>query len=200
MKKLFLILFYFFYAGLLLHAQEAEKNIKKGNDLYEQQQFEQAAKEYQKIAEMDSSFSVAQFNLGNALYKSGKRDDANKTFKDLLKNEKDPIQSSKLNYNVGVILSSQHKLEASIEAYKKALLQNPDDKEARENLQKALLESKRKTPPPPKEDKKKKQQPPSKMDQKEASQKLKELEEKEKKVQQKMQDQNTASNPLRKDW
>ena len=41
-------------------------------------------------------------------------------------------------------LTSQKKLEESIEAYKNALRYNPDDKEARENLQKALLELKKK--------------------------------------------------------
>ena len=37
-------------------------------------------------------------------------------------------------------------MEESIEAYKNALRNNPADKEARENLQKALLELKKKTP------------------------------------------------------
>lgn len=200
MKKLFIIIVYLFNTAFLLHAQESEKTIKTGNDLYKKQQFEQASREYEKIQEGDSVFAIAQFNLGNALYKSGKKDEAGKTFSKLLKSEKDSVQSSKLNYNKGVILSSQHRLEESIDAYENALLQNPDDKEARENLQKALLELKKKTPPPPKEDKKKKPQPQSKMNQKEASQKLKDLEQKEKKVQQKMQNQNTSTGTQRKDW
>ena len=39
-------------------------------------------------------------------------------------------------YNKGVVLTKQQKLEESIEAYKNALRQNPDNTEARENLQK----------------------------------------------------------------
>ena len=58
-----------------------------------------------------------------------------------------PGIKAKSYYNKGAILSSQKKLEESIEAYKNAFRQNPDDKEARENLQKALLELKKKTPP-----------------------------------------------------
>jgi tetratricopeptide (TPR) repeat protein len=200
MKKIFTILIYFFTASFVLKAQESEKNIKAGNYLYKKQQFEKASEEYKKIPEWDSTFAIAQFNLGNSLYKSGKKDEANKTFNQLLKKEKDTIQSSKLNYNEGVILGSQQKLEESIEAYKKALLQNPDDKDARENLQKALLELKRKNPPPKKEDQKKKQEQKPKMNRKEASQKLKDLEQKEKKVQQKMQNQKTSSNSQKKDW
>ena len=47
-------------------------------------------------------------------------------------------------YNEGVVLGKQQKLEESIETYKNALRQNPDNTEARENLQKALLELKKK--------------------------------------------------------
>lgn len=50
-------------------------------------------------------------------------------------------------YNKGVILSQQKNLKESIEAYKNALRINPADKEARENLQKDLLELKKKQPP-----------------------------------------------------
>ena len=57
-----------------------------------------------------------------------------------------------------MILSQQKNLEESIEAYKNALRNNPDDKEARENLQKALLELRKKTPPPKKEKKENKKQ------------------------------------------
>ena len=53
-------------------------------------------------------------------------------------------------------MSQQKKLEESIDAYKNALRQNPNDKEARENLQKALLELKKKTPPPKKKASRKK--------------------------------------------
>ena len=199
MRKLLTIIIYFLNANSLLYAQEAVKNIKAGNDLYKKQQFDKAAKEYEKIPEWDSSFTIARFNLGNALYRSGKKDEANKTIATLLKNEKDVMQSSKLFYNKGVISGSEKKLEESIEEYKNALRKNPDDKEARENLQKALLELKKKNPPPKKEDKKKKQ-PQSRMNQKEAMQKLKELEQKEKKVQQKMQNTKTSSGSQQKDW
>jgi Ca-activated chloride channel family protein len=111
-------------------------------------------------------------------------------------------------YNKGAILSQQKKLEESIEVYKNALRQNPADKEARENLQKALLELKKKNPPKKKEQKEnqkkqqnQQQQPRSKMNQKEAEQRLKLLEQKEKEVQQRLQkEKSKTGGGQAKDW
>ena len=112
---------------------------------------------------------------------------------------------AKAYYNKGAVLSQQKKLEESIEAYKNTLRINPDDKEARENLQKALLELKKKNPPKKKEeqDKKKKQQkqPQSKMSPKEAQQRLQLLAQKEKEVQQRIQKEKSKSGGNQtKDW
>ena len=109
-------------------------------------------------------------------------------------------------YNKGAVLSRQKKLEESIEAYKNTLRLDPNDKEARENLQKALLELKKKNPPKKKEeDKKKKQQqqkqPQSKMSPKEAQQRLQLLAQKEKEVQQRIQKEKSRSGGNQtKDW
>ncbi len=55
-----------------------------------------------------------------------------------------------LIYNKGVSLSKQNKLEESIATYKQAVILNPGDEDAQVNLQKALLELKKKQPPPEK--------------------------------------------------
>ena len=72
--------------------------------------------------------------------------------------------------NQGVALMKQKKLEESINAWKNALKLDPNDLDARDNLQKALQELKSKPPPPPqkKDDKKdqdKKQDPQKNKDQ-----------------------------------
>ena len=100
-------------------------------------------------------------------------------------------------YNDGVMLTKQQKLEESIEAYKNALRNNPSDKEARENLQKALIELKKRNPP---KNENQKKQPKSKMNQKEAEQKLKLLQQKEKEVQQRLQKNSKSVGALPKDW
>ncbi len=211
-KNIILFIFIVNTLQLKVHAQtkpsreEMDRAIQKGNDLYKQQQYQQAEVAYNEVLEKESSNSTAKYNQSIALYKQGKKEEAIRAFDDLAFKTEERELKSKAYYNKGAILSSQVKLEESIEAYKNALRQNPDDKQARENLQKALLELKKKTPP--KKDNKKKQQqqkqqqkPQPKMNQKEAEQRLKLLEQKEKEVQQRMQKEKSKTGGGQpKDW
>lgn len=190
-------------------AQQAEKAIQKGNEFYKQQQFAKSAEEYNKAIGADPANQTAKFNLANALYKQDKKVESAQLFAETANTATETGLRSKAFYNKGVILSQQKNLEESIEAYKNALRNNPEDKEARENLQKALLELKKKNPPKKKEqDKKKKQeqkqpqkQPQSKLSPKEAEQRLQLLQQKEKQVQQRVQsERNKTGAGQKKDW
>ena len=185
--------------------QEMERAIQRGNELYKQQQYQQAEAAYDEVLKKDPNNSTAKYNRALALQKQGKPEDAIKVFNDVAFKTDDRQLKSKAYYNKGAIRSGQKNLEESIEAYKDALRQNPDDKEARENLQKALLELKKKTPK--KDDKQKKQQqnqqqkPQPKMNQKEAEQRLKLLEQKEREVQERLQKEKSKSGGGQpKDW
>ena len=206
MKIKFVILLTFISFYSFGQSAEAEKIIQTGNDFYKQQQYDAAAPEYQKAIDKDPSNSIVKFNLASTLSKQGKQEEAVKAFTEIANNTKETELKAKAYYNKGAILSRQKKLEQSIDAYKNALRQNPDDKEARENLQKALLELKKKNPPK-KQDKKNKQdqqpkkQPQPKMSRKEAEQRLKLLEQKEKEVQQRLQKQKSKTGGGQvKDW
>jgi Ca-activated chloride channel homolog len=190
-----LILLFLFANSLL--AQQVDKIIKTGNDLYKQKQYEEAQKEYRKALEQDSSNTIAQFNLGNSIYRGGKLPEASTVFNDIASKEKNTEMRANAFYNDGVMLTRQQKLEESIEAYKNALRNNPSDKEARENLQKALIELKKRNPP---KNENQKKQPKSKMNQKEAEQKLKLLQQKEKEIQQRLQKNSKSAGSLPKDW
>ncbi len=209
MKIISVILTFFFLLSLSGWSQQQQviKTIQAGNDYYKQQQFDQAAAQYNKALQIDPSSLTAKFNLANTLYKQDKPDEGAKLFSEITGNTKETDLRSKSYYNKGVILSKQKKLEESIETYKNALRQNPEDKETRENLQKALLELKKKNPPKKKDqkenkkkqDQKKQQQP--KMSPKEAEQRLKLLEQKEKEVQQRLQKERAKSGGGQgKDW
>jgi Ca-activated chloride channel family protein len=201
--KLTILLILFIFCNSYGQSQEVEKIIQSGNEFYKKQQYEHAASEYSKAIGTDSSNTTALFNLGNSLYKKNSRDEAIKTYSDLATKTKETGLRSNSYYNTGVVLGKQQKLEESIEAYKNALRQNPDNTEARENLQKALLELKKKNPPPKKEKEKKqqKQQQQPKMSQKEAEQRLKLMEQKEKQVQQRLQkEKSKTGGGQAKDW
>lgn len=208
MKIQLVILLCLFFSQSFGQSQEAEKAIQAGNDFYKQKQYDLAATEYKNALAIEPANYKAKFNLANTLAKQDKQSEAMKAFTEISDNTQEAGLKSKAYYNKGAILSQQKRLEESIEAYKNALRQNPDDKEARENLQKALLELKKKAPQKDKkEDKKKKQnqspqkKPQSKMSPKEAEQRLKLLEQKEKEVQQRLQkEKSKAGGSQPKDW
>jgi Ca-activated chloride channel family protein len=187
-----------------LLAQDLNKNIETGNNYYRQQQYDQAETEYRKVLETSSGDKTAKFNLADALIKQNKAADANKLLAVLNVRGNENDLRSKAVYNQGVILTQQKKLEESIEAYKETLRLNPGDQEARENLQKALLELKKKNPPKKQEEKKKqeqqKQQPKPKISPRDAEQQLKLLEQKEKQVQERLQKNSRTGNAQPKDW
>ena len=200
MKYLLAILFA--STPALLIAQEENNTIQQGNNFYRQQQYDKAEAEYEKALQNSPNNKIAKFNLANALIKQDKKADADKLLAELNVNENKTTIRPKATYNQGVLLTQQKKLEESIEAYKETLRLDPNDKEARENLQKALLELKKKNPPKKQEKKKEeqKQQPKPKISPKEAEQQLKLLEQKEKQVQERMQKSSRIGNSLPKDW
>lgn len=188
---------------LSAQSHETEKNIRAGNEFYKKQQYDKAISEYTKAILAEPDNSKAKFNLANSLYKQNKTDEALKMFSDAAGSSVKKDFKANAYYNKGVVLSQQKKLEESIEAYKNALRLNPEDKEARENLEKALLELKKKKQAEKKEEeeKKKQKQPQSKMSPKEAQQRLQLLAQKEKEVQQRIQKEksNAGGNQV-KDW
>lgn len=194
--------------GIRAMAQDTNAMIQSANELYKQQQFEKAEDGYDKVLEKDGHNTTAKFNLANTYYRRSKKDDAVKAF-DYLTSDGQPADlREKSYYNKGVVLARQEKLEESIETFKNALRLNPNDTLARENLQKAMFELKKKQPPPKKEEpkpkkqeQKKQNQQQSKMNQQEAQQRLQMMEQKEKQVLQRMQNEKSKSaNTTAKDW
>jgi Ca-activated chloride channel homolog len=172
----------FFITVLAAYTAKAQTNsILRGNQLYKAGQFEQAEIQYRKALESDPTNTSALHNLSNALHRQGKFEEAIRVTNSLVKSAKDSSTKSTAYYNQGVSYTKQYNLEASIDSYKKALIQNPNDQQARENLEKALLQLKKQQQ---QQQQKKKQS--SDMSQKEADQKLKQLQQREKELQQKI--------------
>ncbi len=202
----YLLFISFLFLTGQLTAQSVNESIRKGNEFYRQGQYEQAAKEYNEALKNEPGNATAKFNLAAAISKQGKETEAIETYDELAGSLADAALKAKAYYNKGALLSKQKRLEESIESYKQALRQDPTDKEARENLQKTLLELKKKQPPRKKEeDNQKKQQQQKqqqpKLNQREAEQRLKLLQQKEKEVQQRLQKEKSKSGGSQtKDW
>ena len=220
LTSLFLISYFLF--PLTSTAQNEKALIKKGNDAYEKKEYENAITNYKQATEKSPANATAQYNLGNALYKNKKTDEAVQAFDNAIENAESKEDKSKSFYNKGVVLQNNHKLPECIEAYKKALKLNQQDEDARQNLQKALQQQKQeeqkkdnKEQKKPKEDKKQKEkekqkeedqnkQPkpqPSKLTKQDAEEKLKALLQQEKNLQDRLRKVNTStSSKPEKDW
>jgi Ca-activated chloride channel homolog len=132
MKKLIIILL-FLLPGYCLLAQE-KSYIHKGNELYQQQKYKEAEADYRKSVEKKDKNIAGNFNLGDALYKQKKFADAGEQFNKLAATANNKALTAAAYHNMGNSLLENKKLEESIDAYKKSLLNNPNDDQTRYNL------------------------------------------------------------------
>jgi len=194
-------------------SQNVKKEIIKGNDAYKKKQYNQAASAYQNAIKR-SPDATAYYNLGNALYKTDKLDDALKSYDNTVQNSKTYPLKENAYYNGGVVLQKQKKMPECIKAYKNALKIDPNDEEARQNLERALQQQKQQEKQDQKDNKQdkkdqqkqdqKKEEPkpqPSKISKQDAEEKLKTLLEHEKDLQDKLHKvKESQTDKPKKDW
>ena len=194
-------------------SQSATKQIIKGNDAYKKKQYNEAAAAYQKALKKSPN-ATAYYNLGNTLYKTERLDEALKSYDNTVQTAKTNPVKEKAFYNGGVVLQKQKKLGECIKAYKNALKLDPNDEDARQNLQRALQQLKQQQQQDQKDkkqdkkdqqkDKDKNDEPkpePSKISKQDAEEKLKSLLEHEKDLQDKLHKvKANATDKPKKDW
>lgn len=197
MQKAFSILILFLLSKIVL-GQKQENYIHEGNEFFKNGQLQNAIISYNRVTDPKLMYT-ALLNKGTALYKMKKYEEALHTYQQISTSPNANITiRSGAYYNIGVVLSNQKKIEESIEAYKNALRLNWKDREARENLQKALSELKKnggggETKPNPAS--------ASKLNKNQAQQHLQRLEEKERATQNKLTNKKTQfSGSNGKDW
>ncbi|HMU73729.1 MAG TPA: tetratricopeptide repeat protein, partial [Ferruginibacter sp.] len=205
-------------------AQDQKKLIKNGNEAYEKKDYGSAVTNYQQAISKKPGDVVAQYNLGNALYRNNNKEDAVQAYEKALASASTNAEKAKAWYNKGVALQNNNKLPECIHAYKQALKLDPTDEDARQNLQRALKQQKQqeekkdnkenKEKKKPREDQKQKEKekqkpqeqkeqpkPQPKISKQDAEEKLKALLQQEKNLQDKLQRVNTSpvAKP-EKDW
>ena len=123
-------------------AQSERKMTRNGNTNYETGNFIDAEINYKKALEKNSDLLEAQFNLGDALVKQERFDEALEAFEKVSASTEDQNLKANALHNKGNVLLSQQDLEGAIESYKDALRVNPKDHETRYNYTyvKKLLE------------------------------------------------------------
>ncbi|MBN9379387.1 MAG: VWA domain-containing protein [Chitinophagaceae bacterium] len=213
----------FLCCSLTSSAQKENALIRSGNRYYKQKQVDQSLKQYEDAVKKAPGNPTANYNLGNAFFRKNNYNDAANSYNASVEHTTDKAMQEKGLYNKGVALVKQQKLQESIDAWKNALKLDAGDEDARENLQKALQQMKqqqqsqqekekkdqkeKKEQKDKKEENKEQEQPqqpkpqPSRLTKQQVEQYLKTLEQKEKDIQDKMnQNKAKAPNQPEKDW
>ncbi|MGE0560503.1 MAG: tetratricopeptide repeat protein [Flavobacteriales bacterium] len=119
---------------LLGVAQEDRKYVRKGNNLYEKEDFVGAEENYLKALEKNNQSAKAEFNLGDAYYKQKKFAEAAQQFQKIAEKSTDKEIKANAYHNLGNSLLQAEKYQESVNAYKQSLKINPADNETRYNL------------------------------------------------------------------
>lgn len=117
--------------------------VRKGNRQFANQRYEQSADSYQQALVYDSTSFAAKYNLGNAMFRTERYDRAEQL---LTATAADSLQSAtdraEAYFNLGNAQFAQQKLQEALQSYRRSLMLNPDDMEAKYNYAytKKLLE------------------------------------------------------------
>ncbi|CCY91482.1 tetratricopeptide repeat protein [Phocaeicola sp. HCN-6420] len=123
------------FVSVAAYGQKTERDyLRSGNKLYKDSTFVKAEVDYRKALELEPKSTDAMYNLGNSLLMQQKAKEAMEQYEAASRIEKDKNKLAQIYHNMGVILQSSKQLPQCIEAYKKALRNNPKDDETRYNL------------------------------------------------------------------
>jgi Ca-activated chloride channel family protein len=148
----------------ILFGQAGRKKVMEGNRLFSEEKYDEANNKYQDAMLEDPGSPVIQFNVGDVLYKKNSYEKAMEAYQKAMDSD-DPLFQSKSYYNIGNTLYRNGKLPESILAYEQALKLNPDDQDAKYNLEfvrNKLKENADKQQQQPQQDQQPEQQPQNK--------------------------------------
>lgn len=123
---------------LSAYSQDERKLIQQGNADFKKKNYSDAETNYRKSLEKNPQSATGAYNLGNALYKQGKEEEAEQYFSGSASMEKDKKAQAEAYYNLGNAKMKAQKYKESVDAYKQALKLNDKDEDARYNLAYAL--------------------------------------------------------------
>jgi len=108
------------------------------DDLYREGRFAEAEKAYAR-ADMDRPRDVRfRYNRGCAAYRNGDYQAAGAAFSSVLRRTKDPRLCFRATYNLGNTAFKQGDFAAAADYYRQAIVTNPEDHDAKVNLELAL--------------------------------------------------------------
>lgn len=130
------VLIYCLWAPLVSgqHSVIYGQMLRSGNAAYSKGQYIQAEIEYRKVLDMFPASPDASFNLGNALFKQGRYDQAINMFEAGIESENSPELKARALYNLGTAHLAREDYPAAAEALRNSLRINPNQEDTRHNL------------------------------------------------------------------
>ena len=118
--------------------RDFRQQLREGNRQYNAGKVAEAEKSYWRALDIDERSNITTFNLGNALYRQQKFEEAGREFEKAASGTNDKMEKARAYHNLGNSYLQQQKLQESIEAYKQALRNNPNDMDTKYNLSYAM--------------------------------------------------------------
>lgn len=138
--KSILVVFLFAFSSEVF-AQKEAGDVRKGNRQYKKQNYTEAEVDYRRGIEKNKNGYEAHYNLGDALYRQDKYEDALSEFSTaakMLDRKEDKERYAKAMHNIGNCHFAQQQYDKAVGAYQESLRSNPKDNDTRYNLVKAM--------------------------------------------------------------
>ncbi|MCB0560556.1 MAG: tetratricopeptide repeat protein [Lewinellaceae bacterium] len=132
-NKIWLALSTLLLATLCLQAQSAHRQLRQGNEAYEEQDYKAAEEHYRKSL-VERSTAKGSYNLGNAIYQQGRYEESIRRFEHAAEVSKNDDEKASAFHNLGNAYLQGQKWEKAIEAYKNSLRLRPGDQSTKYNL------------------------------------------------------------------
>ena len=127
----------------MLFSQNKDKNLYEGTELFSNKNFIAAESDFRvSQATNEEKKAVANYNLGNSIYRQNQPSEAKYKFLNAIETAKTKEEKHKAFHNLGNAFMLEENYSAAAEAYKNALRNNPYDEETRYNY--ALAKKKQK--------------------------------------------------------
>ena len=123
--------------GVALSASARSQN-EEGNRLYRQKQYDEAMKKYTEAQIQAPDSPQLHYNLGNVFFRQGEVEKAREEYRRALAAAQATLDPMAL-YNLGNTFFSQKQFPEAIAAYQRTLKLSPGDRDAKRNLELALL-------------------------------------------------------------
>ncbi len=152
------ILFTYFFLTFIFLANE---DAKKGNEAYESADYPLAEELFRAALDVEPENAQIYFNLGNALAKQGKVEEAIQMYLEYSSMVESPEELSQAEYNIGTVLSEAQQWKPAVQHLRNALKYNPTDFDAQHNFEKALIESQKEEEEQQQQNQDQEQEPPT---------------------------------------